>query len=39
MQRMSGIATLTRRYVDEIKGTGAKVLDTRKTIPRPSHPR
>jgi nicotinate-nucleotide pyrophosphorylase (carboxylating) len=33
MQRMSGIATLTRRYVDEIKGTGAKVLDTRKTIP------
>jgi nicotinate-nucleotide pyrophosphorylase (carboxylating) len=33
MQRMSGIATLTRRYVDEISGTGAKVLDTRKTIP------
>ena len=33
MQRMSGIATLTRRYVDEIKGTGVKVLDTRKTIP------
>jgi len=33
MQRMSGIATLTRRYVDEIKGAGAKVLDTRKTIP------
>lgn len=33
MQRMSGIATLTRRYVDAIEGTGAKVLDTRKTIP------
>ncbi len=33
MQRMSGIATLTRRYVDEVHGTGAKVLDTRKTIP------
>src|ERR1039458_3328748 len=33
MQRMSGIATLTRRYVDEIKGTGANVLDTRNTIP------
>jgi nicotinate-nucleotide pyrophosphorylase (carboxylating) len=33
MQRMSGIATLTRRYVDEIDGTGVKVLDTRKTIP------
>lgn len=33
MQRMSGIATLTRRYVDAIQGTGAKVLDTRKTIP------
>jgi len=33
MQRMSGIATLTRRYVDEIAGTGAKILDTRKTIP------
>lgn len=33
MQRMSGIATLTRRYVDEAEETGAKVLDTRKTIP------
>ncbi|HZZ39506.1 MAG TPA: carboxylating nicotinate-nucleotide diphosphorylase [Acidobacteriaceae bacterium] len=33
MQRMSGIATLTRRYVDEVRGTNAKVLDTRKTIP------
>ena len=33
IQRMSGIATVTRRYVDAIAGTKAKVLDTRKTIP------
>lgn len=33
MQRMSGIATLTRAYVDAVKGTGVKVLDTRKTTP------
>ena len=33
MQRMCGVATLTRRYVDEIDETGAKVLDTRKTVP------
>jgi nicotinate-nucleotide pyrophosphorylase (carboxylating) len=33
MQRMSGIATLTRRYVDAVAGTGAKVIDTRKTTP------
>jgi nicotinate-nucleotide pyrophosphorylase (carboxylating) len=33
IQRMSGIATLTRQYVDAISGTKAKVLDTRKTIP------
>lgn len=33
MQRMSGIATLTRQYVDAIQGTSTKVLDTRKTIP------
>ena len=33
MQRMSGIATLTRHYVDAVAGTKAKVLDTRKTIP------
>ena len=32
-QRMCGIATLTKRYVDEIKGTRAKILDTRKTAP------
>jgi nicotinate-nucleotide pyrophosphorylase (carboxylating) len=33
MQRMSGIATLTRRYVDAVAGTGATILDTRKTAP------
>jgi nicotinate-nucleotide pyrophosphorylase (carboxylating) len=33
MQRMSGIATLTRKYVDAIQGTKAKILDTRKTSP------
>ncbi|MBT9332257.1 carboxylating nicotinate-nucleotide diphosphorylase [Paracidobacterium acidisoli] len=33
MQRMSGIATLTRQYVDAIGGTQARILDTRKTIP------
>jgi len=31
--RMSGIATLTRRFVDAIKGTKAVILDTRKTVP------
>lgn len=33
MQRMSGIATTTRKYVDLLKGTHTKVLDTRKTTP------
>ncbi len=33
LQRMSGVATLTRQYVDAIEGTTAKVYDTRKTIP------
>ena len=33
MQRMSGIATLTRRYVDAVAGTKAVILDTRKTAP------
>jgi nicotinate-nucleotide pyrophosphorylase (carboxylating) len=33
MQRLSGIATLTARYVDAIAGTGAHILDTRKTTP------
>jgi nicotinate-nucleotide pyrophosphorylase (carboxylating) len=31
--RLSGIATLTRRYVDAVEGTGAVILDTRKTTP------
>ncbi|MGH3065960.1 MAG: carboxylating nicotinate-nucleotide diphosphorylase [Gaiellaceae bacterium] len=31
--RLSGIATLTKRYVDAVEGTGAVVLDTRKTTP------
>jgi nicotinate-nucleotide pyrophosphorylase (carboxylating) len=33
MQRMSGIATLTRRYADAIAGTKTTVIDTRKTVP------
>jgi len=33
MQRMSGIATLTRQYVDKLQGYHTKVLDTRKTTP------
>lgn len=33
VQRLSGVATLTARYVDAIKGTGARILDTRKTTP------
>ena len=33
LQRLSGVATLTRRYVDAISGTGAAILDTRKTTP------
>jgi nicotinate-nucleotide pyrophosphorylase (carboxylating) len=33
LQHLSGIATMTRRYVDAIEGTGAVLLDTRKTIP------
>lgn len=33
MQRMSGIATMTRRYVRLLEGTGTRVLDTRKTTP------
>jgi nicotinate-nucleotide pyrophosphorylase (carboxylating) len=32
-QRLSGIATLTARYVDAVRGTRAKILDTRKTTP------
>ena len=33
LQRLSGIATLTRRYVDEVAGTGVSISDTRKTTP------
>jgi len=33
LQHLSGVATLTRRYVEAIAGTGATLLDTRKTIP------
>jgi nicotinate-nucleotide pyrophosphorylase (carboxylating) len=33
LQRLSGIATLTRRYVDAVSGTRVRILDTRKTIP------
>lgn len=33
MQRMSGIATLTRKYADRLKGYHTKILDTRKTTP------
>lgn len=33
LQRMSGISTLTSLYVEKVKGTGVKILDTRKTVP------
>ncbi|CAN5682802.1 carboxylating nicotinate-nucleotide diphosphorylase [soil metagenome] len=33
MQRLSGIATMTRRFVDAVDGTGVRILDTRKTTP------
>ena len=33
LQRMSGIATATRHYVDAVAGTGARITDTRKTVP------
>jgi nicotinate-nucleotide pyrophosphorylase (carboxylating) len=33
LQRLSGVATLTARYVEAVRGTRAKVLDTRKTTP------
>jgi nicotinate-nucleotide pyrophosphorylase (carboxylating) len=33
LQRMSGIATLTRQFVDAVSGTKARILDTRKTVP------
>lgn len=33
LQRLSGVATLTRAFVDAVEGTGARILDTRKTTP------
>lgn len=33
LQRLSGVATVTREYVEAIRGTGAAILDTRKTTP------
>ena len=33
LQRLSGVATLTRRFVEAVEGTGAQILDTRKTTP------
>lgn len=33
LQHLSGVATLTRRFVDAVSGTGTKILDTRKTLP------
>jgi nicotinate-nucleotide pyrophosphorylase (carboxylating) len=33
LQRLSGVATMARRFVDAVEGTGARILDTRKTTP------
>lgn len=33
LQRLSGVATIARRFVNEVAGTKAKILDTRKTLP------
>lgn len=33
LQRMSGVATLTRKFVDAVQGTNARIVDTRKTMP------
>lgn len=33
LQTLSGVATVTRKYVDQVTGTGCKILDTRKTLP------
>lgn len=37
LQRLSGVATLTRAYVAAVQGTGARVIDTRKTTPAMRH--
>ena len=39
LQRLSGVATLTARCVRAVQGTGARILDTRKTTPGPAHAR
>jgi nicotinate-nucleotide pyrophosphorylase (carboxylating) len=33
LTRMCGVATLTRRFIDAVEGTGARIVDTRKTLP------
>lgn len=33
MQRLSGVATLTKAFVDQVEGTGTRIVDTRKTTP------
>src|SRR5690606_23804163 len=33
LQRLSGVATMTARHVEEVRGTNARILDTRKTTP------
>ncbi len=33
LQRLSGVATMTRRFVNRVRGTGVRILDTRKTTP------
>ncbi len=33
LQHLSGVATLARKYVDAVQGTGCRIMDTRKTIP------
>jgi len=33
LQRLSGVATLTRKFVEQVEGTGTRILDTRKTTP------
>ena len=37
MRRLAGVATLTRAYVDAVEGTGARIVDTRKTTPGLRH--
>ena len=36
LQRMSGVATMTRKFVDAVEGTRVRILDTRKTIAWPA---